>query len=686
MHEPCCFRPRNRAPRVGTLTGVLLVVLCAGSGSASPPAPAAEPQPGVAHPRIWPSVKPAVRRDRAIEARVADLVRRMTLEEKVGQIIQADIGSVTPEDVRRYRLGSVLAGGNSEPGPTYRVPPKAWLDLADAFHAASTDRSQGGVGIPALFGVDAVHGHNNVVGATLYPHNIGLGATGNTELVQRIAHATAAELRVTGIEWTFAPSVAVPRDDRWGRTYEGYSEDPAPVARYARAFVEGLQGRAGRRGFLDEHHVLATAKHFVGDGGTAEGRDQGDAQIDEETLRDVHAAGYPPALRAGVQTVMASFSSWQGVKIHGNRSLLTGVLKERMGFDGFVVGDWNAHGHIPGCTNESCPAAINAGLDMFMAPDSWRGLYQNTLQQARHGVIPMARLDDAVKRILRVKARMGLLDAKAPSQRALGGRFELLGSDAHRALARQAVRESLVLLKNEERTLPIDPRGRVLVVGSAADSVSQQAGGWTLTWQGTGLAPTDFPKAQSIWQGIDEYVRAEGGTAEFSADGTFSVRPDVAIVVFGEEPYAEFQGDLRTVAYRGGREDDLMLLRRLREHGIPTVTVFLSGRPLWVNREINLSDAFIAAWLPGSEGGGVADLLLSRASKAARYDFKGRLPFSWPRTADQRANIGDPDYQPLFAVGYGQTYARPQPVPQLPEEPGVDLGQAESTSLQRSVR
>jgi beta-glucosidase len=665
------------------VTAVVLAVLQAGAGVAGAAAPSTDGagERGVAHPERWPALKPAVRPDRALEARVSALLARMSLEEKVGQVIQADIGSVTPEDVRTYHLGSVLAGGNSDPGGTYRATPKAWLDLADAFHAASTDRSKGGVGIPVLFGVDAVHGHNNLVGATLFPHNIGLGAAGDATLVKRIAEATAAELRATGIEWTFAPTVAVPRDDRWGRTYEGYSEDPALVARYSGAIVEGLQGRPGRRGFLDETRVLSSAKHFLADGATADGRDQGDAPIDESTLRDVHGAGYPPALRAGVQTVMASFSSWQGVKMHGNRSLLTGVLKERMGFDGFIVGDWNAHGQIPGCTNESCAAAINAGLDMFMAPDSWKGLYVNTLQQARDGTIPMARLDDAVRRILRVKARLGLLDAKPPSQRALGGRFELLGRDAHRALAREAVRKSLVLLKNEKRTLPIDPRRRVLVVGPAVDSVSQQAGGWTLTWQGTGVTPEDFPRAQSIWRGIEEQVRTAGGAAEYAPDGRYRTRPDVAIVVFGEEPYAEFQGDLRTLAYRGGRDDDLLLLRRLREQGIPTVTVFLSGRPLWVNREINASDAFVAAWLPGSEGGGVADVLLARADGKPRHDFAGRLSFSWPRTAVHHPNVGDPGYDPLFAVGYGLTYADARPVPPLPEDPGVDLSQVQSTTF-----
>lgn len=628
-------------------------------------------------PARWPELQAPIPRDAALEARVAALLARMSVEEKVGQIVQADINSATPDDVRKYHLGSVLAGGNSEPGGVsepggrYDAPPQEWLDIADRFYEASMDASDGKAAIPILFGIDAVHGHNNLIGATLFPHNIGLGATRNPELIRRIGEATAAEVRSTGMEWTFAPTLTVPRDDRWGRTYEGYSEDPRLVADYAAAAIEGLQGKLGSPQFLDGAHVIASAKHFLADGGTFEGRDQGDARIDEDELRNVHGAGYPPALQAGAQTVMASFSSWQGRKMHGNQELLTGLLKQRWHFDGFVVGDWNAHGQLPGCRNEDCAAAFNAGVDMLMAPDSWRGYYDNALKQVRSGEIAMARLDDAVARILRVKLRLGLFEAGRPSQRPLGGKFELLGSPAHRAVARQAVRESLVLLKNDAATLPISPKARVLVVGAAADDVARQSGGWTLNWQGTGLKPADFPNAQSIWSGLREQIQAGGGEAELSADGRYARKPDVAIYVYGEEPYAEFQGDLRTLAFRPARNPELETIRKLKADGIPVVSVLLSGRPLWVNREINASDAFVAAWLPGSEGGGVADVLLRGRDGKVQHDFKGKLSYSWPKTAVQVVNVGDRDYAPQFAFGYGLSYAQGGKVGVLAEDPGA---------------
>lgn len=618
-------------------------------------------------PEQWPQAQAGLKREDAIEARVAELLSRMTLEEKVGQLIQADIGSIRPEDLRRYPLGSILAGGNSAPGGKAFATAQEWLALADAFHAANASRR--GTAIPLLFGIDAVHGHNNVIGATLFPHNIGLGAMRDPALVGRIAEITARELRVTGAEWTFAPTLTVPRDDRWGRSYEGFSEDPAVVASYAAAVVHGLQGVPGRADFLGEQRVLSAAKHFVGDGGTADGRDQGDTRVSEAELRDIHAAGYPPAIAAGVQTVMASFSSWNGVKLHGHRGLLNDVLRGRMGFDGFVVGDWNGHGQVPGCTPTDCPASIEAGVDMFMAPDSWRDLYSNTLAAARAKRLSVERIDEAVERILRVKLSMGLIDAPKPSERALGGRFELIGAPEHRAVAREAVRRSLVLLKNAGQLLPLDPKRRIGVAGDGADSVAKQSGGWTLTWQGTGTQPSDFPGATSIWQGLRTQVEAAGGQAELAVDGRFQQRPDVAVVVFGEDPYAEFQGDVDTLAYRPDDRRDLDLLLRLRAEGIPVVAVFLSGRPLWVNRELNASDAFVAAWLPGSEGSGVADVLLRTADGGVQHDFHGTLSFSWPARADQyMLNVGDADYAPLFAFGHGLRYGQDGELAALPED------------------
>ncbi|WP_269769780.1 glycoside hydrolase family 3 protein [Flavisphingomonas formosensis] len=621
----------------------------------------------VAHPVLWPAVKARPSRNPAIEARIERLLAAMSVEDKVGQLIQVDIGSITPADVRTWKIGSVLNGGNSGPYGDDFAPPAKWLQLADEYYDASMTRSDGRPKIPIIWGTDAVHGNNNIVGATLFPHNIGLGAARDPGLIREIGAATALETAAAGLDWTFAPTLAVVQDDRWGRTYESYSEEPEIPASYAGAMIEGVQGKVGTKDFLSPRHVIATTKHFLGDGGTG-GRDQGDTRVSEEVLRDVHLGGYPAALEAGTQSVMASFSSWNGEKMSGNKSLLTGVLKQRMHFDGFVVGDWNSHGQVAGCTNESCAQAINAGLDMFMysGPD-WKQLYTNTLDQVKAGQIPMTRLDDAVRRILRVKLRAGLFERGRPSSRAMAGKFDLIGSPAHRALARRAVRESMVLLKNEG-VLPLKPRANILVAGEGADSISQQSGGWSITWQGADVPNSAFPHGESIWTGISAAVRAAGGTATLAPDGRYAQNPDAAIVVFGEQPYAEFKGDRPNLEFNPDDKADLALLRKLKAAGIPVVAVFLSGRPLWVNAELNASDAFVAAFLPGTEGAGVADLLFRRPDGTAAYDFKGRLSFSWPRRPDQYVlNRRDPGYDPLFPIGYGLSYARPGHVPALDE-------------------
>ncbi|MET0936085.1 MAG: glycoside hydrolase family 3 N-terminal domain-containing protein [Luteibacter sp.] len=620
------------------------------------------------HPEQWPKGQSPLPPDPAIDARVRALLSKMSVEDKVAQMIQADIKYVTPDDVRAYRLGSVLAGGNSKP-PNHPYPDGLqWQSLADAFYRASMDTTTGRLAIPVLFGIDAVHGHNNLVGSTLFPQNAALGATRDPALIRDIGEVTAQELRASGIGWTFAPTLTVPQDVRWGRSYEGYSQDPALVAQYASAVVGGLEGKPGTPRFLDAEHVIATAKHFVGDGGTHEGKDQGDAQVSEATLRDVHAAGYPPAIKAGVQVVMVSFSSWNGMKMAGNKPLITGVLKERMGFDGIVLGDWNAHGQVPGCTNEDCPVAYNAGLDMLEAPDSWKGLYNNTLAEVKSGVIPMSRVDDAVTRILRVKMRLGMFEAGLPSANPLAVRSaEVIGSPAHRDVARRAVRESLVLLKNNGGVLPIDPRKHILVAGDGADNISKQNGGWTLGWQGTGLTNANFPGATSIWAGIEAQVKAAGGSAELAVDGDYKQKPDVALVVFGEDPYAEFQGDRRNLAYRPGNDRDLELLRKLRGQGVRVVAVFLTGRPLWMNREINAADAFVVAWLPGSEGEGIADVLLRARDGRTAHDFHGKLSYTWPRSAAQSKS------RPQFPYGFGLTYADHADTGALSEDPGLVL-------------
>lgn len=664
----------SKNTRTGALLAALVLALgaCKGDDKAAAPATAADANP-------WPQVAWPLAEDAALEQRITDLMATMTVEEKVGQLVQGDIASITPDDVRKYRLGSILAGGNSDPGGRYDASPAEWLALADAFYEASMDTSQGGKAIPIIFGIDAVHGQSNIVGATLFPHNIGLGATRNPDLLRRIGEITALETRATGMEWAFAPTVAVPQDDRWGRSYEGYSESPEIVASYAGAMVEGLQGKVGTPGFLDGRHVIASVKHFLGDGGTTDGKDQGDTRISEADLVRIHGAGYPPAIAAGAQTVMASFNSVNGEKMHGNKPYLTDALKGRMQFGGFVVGDWNGHGQVKGCTNTDCPATINAGLDMAMASDSWKGFYETTLAAVKAGTISQARLDDAVRRILRVKFRLGLFEAGKPSTRAVGGQFALLGAPEHRAVARQAVRESLVLLKNAGGVLPLSPKQRILVAGDGANDVGKQAGGWTLNWQGTGTTRKDFPNADTIFEGIAQQARAAGGEAILAIDGKYTQKPDVAVVVFGENPYAEFQGDLQTLLYKPGDDSDLQLIKRLKAEGIPVVAVFLSGRPLWMNREINAADAFVAAWLPGSEGAGIADVLLRKADGGVQHDFKGKLSFSWPRTAVQYANnVGQEGYDPLFAFGHGLTYADKGDLAALPEDSGIEGEQAAS--------
>ena len=624
------------------------------------------------HPELWPVPSRALAPDPELEAAVQALIDRMSVEDKVGQIIQGEIRHLTPEDVRAHRLGSVLNGGGVQPFDKRWASVEDWLALADAFWEASMDTSGGRLAIPVIWGTDAVHGVAGVVGATIFPHNVGLGATRDPELIREIGRITALEMAVTGLDWTFGPTVAVVRDDRWGRSYESWSEDPEIAPVYAGAMVRGLQGDAGSAGFLGASRVVACAKHFLGDGGTAAGVDRGDNRAGEAELRDIHGAGYIGAIQAGAQTVMASFSSWHGRKMHGNRELLTGVLKQRMGFDGFVVGDWNGHADVEGCSDASCAAAFNAGIDMFMVPEDWRALYENTLDQVRSGEIPMNRLDDAVRRILRVKIRAGLFEKGRPSSRPLAGRSDLLGSPEHRAVARQAVRESLVLLKNDGGLLPLERRQRVLVAGDGADNIAKQAGGWTLTWQGTDLGNEDFPGASSVWDGIRSAVEDGGGTAALSIDGSFGgPPPDVAIVVFGEEPYAEFHGDRETLDYGFSRPHDLRLLQRLQAAGVPVVSIFLSGRPLWVNPELNASDAFVAAWLPGSEGNGVAEVIFRSADGAIAHDFTGRLAHSWPRAPLQTPlNRGDAGYDPLFAYGFGLSYQDRAGLGELPEDRG----------------
>jgi beta-glucosidase len=616
-----------------------------------------------AGPVEWPEVTSRIGKDPEIEAAITELLSQMTLEQKVGQMVQAEIQAITPAQVKQFHIGSVLNGGGSWPGANKNSTAADWVALADAYYDASTDTTGAPgefLGIPVIWGTDAVHGHSNVIGATLFPHNIGLGAANDPDLIEQIARITAKEVVVTGIDWTFAPTLAVVRDDRWGRTYEGYSEDPAIVRAYGGRIVEGLQGDpAVATELFGDGHVAATAKHFVGDGGTDRGVDQGNNLATEEELRDIHAQGYLSAIEAGAQAVMASFSSWQGLKMHGNRYLLTDILKGKFQFDGLVVGDWNGHGQVTGCSDTNCPAAINAGVDLIMVPYDWQAFITNTIAAVEAGEIPMSRIDDAVTRILRVKMRLGLLGPKKtkgkPSTRAFAGQAELLAAADHRTVAREAVRKSLVLLKNKGGVLPLDKNIDVLVAGKTADNIPNQSGGWTLTWQGDRNTNADFPNATSIFAGIQQAVTAAEGTATLSADGSAAAPSfDAAIVVIGELPYAEGLGDINqfeTLEHAVLHPEDLEVIERIRTQApaVPIVTVFVAGRPLYVNKELNRSDAFVAAWLPGSEGGGVADVLFGD------FDFTGKLSYSWPG-ADCQTPLNNSD-EALFSLGFGLTGA-----------------------------
>ena len=608
---------------------------------------------------IWQKPVSAAAPDAALEARVRSIVAGMTLEQKVGQMTQADIRSITPDDVRKYYIGSVLNGGGAWPGMNMHSSVGDWLKLSDEFYRASMSTDMK-VKVPVIWGIDAVHGNNNIYGATLFPHNIGLGAAHDPALMTRIGRATAEQVRATGITWAFAPTLAVVQNPRWGRTYESYSSDPAEVRAYGEAMVRGLQGRLG-----SSTSVLATAKHFLGDGGTFHGVDQGETRTTEANLYRTHAPGYYGALKANVQTVMVSYSSFTDTatgkrwgKMHGNAYLVGEVLKKRLGFDGLVVSDWNGIEQVPGCTKSHCPQAINAGIDLVMVPDDWKAFIPATIEDVRAGRIPMSRIDDAVTRIIRVKLRSGLFDASpatGPHPDA-----EALHSKAARDLSREAVRKSLVLLKNNGGVLPLKRGGKFLVVGKGADSLPMQAGGWSLTWQGDQTTSADYPNADTLLAAMRKTLGA--GAVDYSPDG-HGVDPKryrAIVVVAAEAPYAEMKGDVvfpapyrHTVRY----PDDLANLKRVSGKGVPVVTLLYSGRPVAANDLINRSDAFIAAWLPGTEGLGLTDMLFG-----GRYKFTGRLSFDWPAGDCLPQNGG---FQ--FRRGYGLSLASKSRLGKLPE-------------------
>ena len=613
--------------------------------------------------------------DEALEGRIRSIVAGMTLEQKVGQMTQADIRSITPDDVRRFYIGSVLNGGGAWPGKNMHSSVDDWLRLSDAFYRASMSTDMA-TKIPVMWGVDAVHGHNNVYGATLFPHNIGLGAAHDPKLIERIGRATAEQVRATGISWTFPPTLAVVQNPRWGRTYESYSSDPELVRSYGEAIVRGLQGQLGA-----STSVVATAKHWIGDGGTFHGVDQGETRTSEADLARTHGAGYYGALRANVQTVMISYSSFSDTasgkswgKMHGNGHLISGMLKGKLGFDGLVVSDWNGIEQVPGCTKWRCPQAINAGIDLVMVPEDWKQFIPATVEDVRAGRIPMSRIDDAVSRIIRVKLRSGLFE----SSPATGHRPDpsVLNSPAIRELAREAVRNSMVLLKNDGGVLPLARKGRVLVVGKGADSVPMQAGGWSLTWQGDNIKTSDFPNADTLLSAIRKSFGE--GQVDYSADaaGVDVSRYSAVVMVAAEKPYAEGMGDIKFPASMRHSErypEDLQTLERVSGKGVPVVTVLYSGRPVAVNDLLNRSDAFVAAWLPGTEALGLTDVLLASADGAPAHDFTAKLPFDWPASdcLPQQAGV-------QFARGYGLSYQRSRHFGRLPEPGPVGACSADS--------
>ncbi len=571
--------------------------------------------------------------------RVEALMRSMTLEEKVGQMTQADYDALKGryEDVTTYSLGSVLWGGNTE---LPNVSSANWARVSRELQALAAKTR---LRIPLVLGIDAVHGHNNLTDAVIMPHNVGLGATRDPAVVEAVAHVTAVEMQATGITWAFAPCVAVAQDERWGRTYESFGEDPALVRQMGAAHVRGLQGVR----LSDPTSALACVKHYVGDGGTTGGKDQGNTEVDEATLRRIHLPGYVDAIKAGARSIMASYSSWNGSKSHGHKYLLTDVLKGELGFSGFIVSDWAGIDQLSGTYRDQIAASINAGMDMVMIPygpgtaNNYVDFVTELTKLVKDGVVPMSRIDDAVRRILTVKAEMGLFDRTTP-----GAELSVIGSAAHRAVARDAVRKSLVLLKNDNKTLPLAKNlKRIHVAGRAADDLSRQCGGWTIDWQGK--EGRRVMGGTTILHAVEQSVGL-GSTVTYTPNGEGATGADVVVVVVGEEPYAEMFGDRTDLALS---DEDRAVIETVRASGVPMVVVLLSGRPVMIEDLLPKANAFVAAWLPGSEGAGVTDVLFGDASP------KGKLPHTWPRTMKQiPINVGDAKADPLFPFGFGLSY------------------------------
>ncbi|MEO7716114.1 MAG: glycoside hydrolase family 3 N-terminal domain-containing protein [Capsulimonas sp.] len=582
-------------------------------------------------------------------ARAKALLATMTLEEKIGQMIQVEHNSLKDvNDIETYHLGSILSGGGSGPPLEADRNLKGWTTMVQGFQTRSLSTH---LGIPVIYGEDALHGNGNVPGATIFPHNIGLGASRDPKIVRAVARATAEEVRASAIDWTFGPCVAVPQDFRWGRTYEGYSQDPALVAKLGAAAVEGLQGRD----LSDGTSILACAKHFAADGGTTFGTgyakgnyalDRGDSKIDEATMRRVHLPGYAGAVQAGVGTIMPSFSSWNGVRASVDKHLLTDILKHDLKFEGFLISDWDALNQIAGDYKANIADSVNAGMDMFMITDRYQIFFDDLKALVGEGKVPQSRIDDAALRILRVKLAMGLMD-KGHDFTASASLQAKFGGSEHRQIARQAVRESLVLLKNDKKTLPISKTvTRIHVCGRGGDDIGMQCGGWTIKWQGQ---LGDIPGGTSILTAIKNTVSKDTAVT-YSKDGTGAEGATLGVVVIGENPYSEWIGDRPDLTLT---QEDLDAVANLKKANIPVVVVLLSGRPMVLGDALTQSDAFVAAWLPGAEGQGIADVLFGD------YKPTGKLSFPWPRTMDQiPLHYDDKKADPLFAYGFGLGYGK----------------------------
>jgi beta-glucosidase len=633
-------------PFVLFLVLVLMLSACGSPAPAvqipAPPTPAAAPAvPGAPAGQADPAEPAYLRADLPPAERAASLLALMTLDEKIGQMTLVEKDSINGQGVMDFLIGGVLSGGGGTPPQNTT---EAWADMVDSFQEGALKTR---LGIPILYGVDAVHGHGNLKGAVIFPHNIGLGATGDPDLVRRVAQATAAEMVATNIRWNYAPVVAVGQDIRWGRTYEVFSENTALVSELGTAYLEGLQGSS----LADYGSVLATPKHYIGDGGTAWGSsrtgqykiDQGDMQVDEAALRAVHLPPYQAAVEAGAQSIMVSFSSWNGTKMHAQGYLLTEVLKEELGFEGFLVSDWQAIDQIERDYYKAVVAAINAGIDMNMVPHDYKKFIQTMKSAVQKGDIPQARIDDAVRRILTVKFSMGLFEQPFSDPDLI----DQVGSPAHRELAREAVAKSLVLLQNEGDLLPLSTDlPLIFLAGEGADDVGIQSGGWTIRWQGAAgnITPGTTIKdaLQAAAQGRVQYNRFGKYDQVLDASGQPAVA-DVGIVVLSEKPYAEGEGDRADLSLL---PEEVALITRVRERSQKVVVVLISGRPLVLTGHLDLAEAWVAAWLPGTEGQGVVDGLFGERP------FTGRTPFTWPASMDQLP-LGSGRGEPLFPYGFG---------------------------------